>query len=196
MYKRQQLTPTSINKNKQFDNNDVMNMMQLFLEQQSKMSNDVNAKLNELTSNVNDQKIKYESSFNELFKRIDESNKKWERNRCKLKENKESGLNQVSSFDSGGNNDDDAFTDDSVILSTNEIIDDKVSENKEKINDNGVSLSVKQVTVNKVSGDVKISNDEILLNINIDNILSNSNDESRKLFEVSNRVVVLSLIHI
>ena len=70
------------------------------------LSSDVNAKLNELSSNINEQKVKCESSFNELFKRIDESNEKWERNRYKLKENKESDLNQVSGSDSVGSNDD------------------------------------------------------------------------------------------
>ena len=97
-----QITPPVMNKNKQFDNNDVMNMMQLFLEQQSKMSNDINkcfdmnyhkfdaqntkfealssdinAKLHELSSNVSEQKIRCESSFNNFNDKFNEQNLKF-----------------------------------------------------------------------------------------------------------------------
>ncbi len=92
------------------------------------LSSDINAKLNELSSNVNEQKTKCESSFNELIKRFDESNEKWERDRCKWKENKESDLNQVSSFDSGGKNDDNTFTKNSASVSAVEIKNDKVGD--------------------------------------------------------------------
>ena len=52
---------------------------------------------------------------------------------CKLLKNKERHLSQVSSLDNRGNNDDDTCTDNSVSLRTDEIIDDKVSEDSENI---------------------------------------------------------------
>ena len=78
------------------------------------------------------------SQFDELIHNIKglnnkmkEQNEKWERDRCKLKGNKESDLNQVSDPDSG--------RDSAISLSTDKIIDDKVSANEnmnnEEIND-------------------------------------------------------------
>ena len=74
------------------------------------------------------------------------------RDRCKLKENKESKPNQVSGSDSGGNNDDDTFIDNSVSLSTDEISEDseniRVNHNEdtgkcsENINNEVMNLSL------------------------------------------------------
>ena len=90
-----------------------------------------------------------DTGFNKLKDVLDKQNGKWGVDSCQLKENTKieskqvSGnnvvnngkgiINNVSSCDSGDNNDDDTFTDNSVSLSTDEIIYDEVSENSENI---------------------------------------------------------------
>ena len=170
------------NKNKQCDTNDVMNMMQLLLEQQSKMSNDINKRLDKQSAMLDD-----------MINKMKQRDEKWERDRCKLKENKESDLNQVSSSDSGGNNNDDTFTNNCVNLSVVEIKN-EVSEVNTNNNQKEVSLNVKQVAVNMVSNNVSyddVNKSEILLKKNNGDILSNSgsNIESRKSVEVRGLLV-------
>ena len=113
----------------------------------------------------------------DMFKKL---NERWKPNTDQLKENKESDLNQVSGFDSGGNNDDDTFTKNSVSLISVEIKNDKVGDVNTSDNQKADSLNTKQVAVDKVSNVVKISDDS-----NGERITNNSDDSLS-----ANKVVV------
>ena len=83
-----------------------------------RQTNDVMNLLKMIYDNMN-------KGFDMMDKHFDEMDKKWDKllrkpETDKLKENKESDLNQVSSSDSGGNNDD-TFTNKDVNLSAVEI---------------------------------------------------------------------------
>ena len=129
-----------------------------------------------------------------IKKGFDEIDKKWKKDTCKLPENKESDLNQVSNCDSGGKNDD-TFIKNNASLSAVEIKN-EVSEVKTNDNQNGVSLNInKEVTVNKVNDDCKTSenyNDVIENVVSESGTLNNdSDDESLVGVEISDEVVVV-----
>ena len=194
---------------------DVLNLLKTIEENSEKHLKKLHKGRNKLNKRVDETAERIDKEFDKLKDVFAKP--------CKLLKNKESDLNQVSSSDSRGNNDD-TFTNNSVNLSAVEIKN-EVCEVNTNDNPNGVSLNInKEVTVNKVSNDcktngnysggvitnsngnssnanqvmnykvsgsVKISNDETLLNKNIGDILNNSGDnENRIRVEVDQRLLV------
>ena len=172
--------------NKQSDSNDIMNMMQSLLAKQSAMLevnfnainsrfdmndtkfNEQNKKLDALNNRLDNSDEKFYEIRGIINKRFDESDEKWDKLIDSTKQ-MNNGYNTESVVVTENGNHDDGK------LSANENIN-KVSDdsNGEIItNSNGSSSNANQVMNYKVSGGVKISN-----------------DESRKLFEVSNRIVI------
>ena len=131
---------------------------------------------------LDEQNAKLDDMVNEMNKR----DEKWEGDGSRLKENTKGELKQVNNFESENENNEE--TDDNI---NNEGVSTIGNYNEEIITNKN------QVMNYKVSGGVKMSKDEILLNKNNGDVLSKSggDNESRKLVEVRG-ALVLSLIHI